>query len=130
MPYHKKFCAMMLVMAMMEQRVFTPKEIAYTLRVDEETVRREIRRERLNALQIGRQYRITTGDLVHWLGKERFIELFAPVEALTSIVGSGGLDEEEALDLAERLVKRARQETTRVPEAEAPSAVEVRKRRK
>lgn len=120
----------MLVMAMMEHHIFTPKEVAQTLRVDEETIRREIRREHLKALQVGRQYRITTGDLVHWLGKERFMELFAPVEALTSILGAGGLDESAALDLAERLTKRARQEVPRVTEGKAPSPSEVRKRRK
>lgn len=115
---------------MMEQRIFTPKEVAATLRLDEETVRREIRRERLQALKVGRQYRITTGDLVHWLGKDRFLELFAPLTALTHIVGSGDLADDEALELAERLVKRARQEASRVPEAETPAPDEVRKQRK
>jgi excisionase family DNA binding protein len=118
------------MLLMLEYRVFTPKEVAHTLRVDEETIRREIRREHLTAVQIGRQYRISSGDLVRWLGRERFLELFAPVEALTSIIGAGRLDPEETLGIAERLVRRARQETPRVTEAEAPSAEEVRKRRR
>ena len=50
-------------------------------------------------------------------------------EIMSLIVGSGNLDDEEALGLAEHLVKRARQEETRVPEAEAPTPDEVRRRR-
>jgi len=104
-------------MLLMEHHVFTPREVARTLRIDEETVRREIRRGRLEALQIGRQYRITSGDLVRWLGKDRFLELFAPIEALTSMIGAGGLDEAEAHELASKLVQRARQEAAQGSEA-------------
>ena len=55
------------------QRVYTPTEVAQILRVSEETIRREIRRDQLRALQVERQYHITPADLVAWLGKARYV---------------------------------------------------------
>lgn len=54
-----------------------------------------------------------------------------PGEALRDAIGSGGLPEEEARELAARLVRRARKEgdVHREPEAPAPSSEEVRARR-
>ena len=90
------------------ERVFTPAEVARVLRVDEETVRREIRRGRLGAVQVGRQYRLTSSDLMGWLGQVRFVELFTPYKALTSLLGSGNLDEIEAEKTALELTRRVR----------------------
>jgi excisionase family DNA binding protein len=120
------------VMLMMhkEGRIYTPAEVAQALRVGEETIRREIRRKRLPAIQIGRQYRITPGDLIGWLGRERYLELFSPLEELFSLLGSGGLADAEAQTEAEALVRRARGETVRTIEGPAPSADEVRARRR
>jgi excisionase family DNA binding protein len=57
--------------------VYTTTEIAQRLRVSEESVRREIRRGQLQAMQIGRLYRATSGDLIAWLGEVRYNQLFA-----------------------------------------------------
>lgn len=55
---------------------------------------------------------------------------YVPGEALRDVIGSGGLPEEEARELATRLVRRARREgDVREPEAPAPSPEEVRARR-
>jgi excisionase family DNA binding protein len=123
---------MCLLMAMMDTReyyVYTPAEVARALRVNEETVRREIRRDQLGAVQVGRQYRITVPDLIAWLGQERYLELFRPHEALLTLLGSAGLDDEQAAAEATALVRRARSETTRQLEGEAPSPTEVLRRR-
>lgn len=118
------------MMGAREQYVYTPAEVARALRVNEETVRREIRREQLGAVQIGRQYRITVPDLIAWLGQERYLELFRPHEALLTLLGSGGLDEEHAAAEAETLVRRARAEASRQPEGVAPSPEQVARRRR
>ena len=95
-------------MAMMDREsyIYTPAEVAHVLRVNEETVRREIRREQLGALQVGRQYRITAPDLIAWLGQDRYFELFRPHEVLLSLLGSGSFDEDAAAGEAEALVRR------------------------
>lgn len=108
---------------------YTPAEVASVLRVTEETVRREIRREQLGALQVGRQDRITAPDLIAWLGQERYVELFKPHEALPSLLGGGALGEDIAASEATTLVRRARAETSRHAEAEAPPPDEVARRR-
>jgi excisionase family DNA binding protein len=110
--------------------VYTPAEIAQVLRVDEATIRREIQRGNLSAIRIGRQYRFTGSDLEGWLGKERYLKLFTPVEALLELIGSGGMEEDEATRRAEALVRRAREELGAPrPEGPAPSPAEVAKRR-
>jgi excisionase family DNA binding protein len=124
---------MMLVMLMMSKEpsvVFTPSEVAQVLRVNEETVRREIRRGNLSALRVGNQYRMAPSDLAKWLGDERFLELFTPLEALSGLLGSGGLAEKEATRLAEKAVKDTRTElwSSRAKTGIAPSATDVRKR--
>lgn len=49
---------------------------------------------------------------------------------LLDLTGSGGMPEEEAREVASRLVRRAREEGGRhEPEAQAPSPEEVRARR-
>jgi excisionase family DNA binding protein len=63
-----------------EVAVFTTAEIAHVLRVSNESVRREIRRGQLHAMQIGRQYRSTADDLIAWLGANRYNELFGHVQ--------------------------------------------------
>lgn len=123
----------MLVMLMMVKEssvVFTPLEVAQVLRVNEETVRREIRRGNLTAVRVGNQYRMAASDLSKWLGDERFLELFSPLEALSGLLGSGGLSEKEAAILSEKAVKDARAELwqDRKRTGTALSAVDVRKR--
>ena len=111
------------------QRVYTPAEVAQILRVNEETIRREIRRDQLRALQVGRQYRITPADLMAWLGKERYVEIFRPHEALLELLGAGRLGNDVASETAQKLVYRARAEMTRQTEGDAPPPEEVRRRR-
>lgn len=113
----------------MQDNIYTPAEVAQALRVNEETIRREIRRDQLGAVQVGRQYRITPADLVAWLGKARYLEIFRPHEALLEILGAGNLDEENAAKEAQRLVYRVRDESVRQLEASAPSPAEVKQRR-
>lgn len=61
---------------------------------------------------------------------ERREQGYVPGEALSDVIGSGGLPEEEARELATRLVRRARKEGgVREPEVPAPSPEEVRARR-
>jgi excisionase family DNA binding protein len=91
--------------------VYTLAEVAQLLKVGEETIRREVQRGNITALRVGKQYRMTRSDLIGWLGRERFIEIFQPFEAFTSLIGAGGLDEEEATELATKLVHRARSES-------------------
>jgi excisionase family DNA binding protein len=123
----------MLVMLMMAKEptvVYTPLEVAQVLRVNEETVRREIRRGNLTAVRVGNQYRMAASDLAKWLGDERFLELFSPLEALSGLLGSGGLSEKEAVSLSEKAVKSARSELwqDRKKTGTAPSSADVRKR--
>ena len=117
----------MLLQLPEHQRVYTPAEVAQILRVNEETVRREIRREQLRAVQVGRQYRITPADLIAWLGKERYVEIFRPHEALLELLGAGDLDDDVASETAQMLVRRARAGIRQV-EGDAPSPEEVRRR--
>ena len=56
--------------------IYSTAELAAALNVSEESIRREIRRGHLQAMRIGRQYRATPKDLIHWLGKNRYNELF------------------------------------------------------
>lgn len=117
---------MSVVQAMRTGQVLTPAEVAHVLRVDEETVRREIRRGRLTAVQVGRQYRLTASDLIGWLGQERYTELFASYEALALLLGSGGMGQEEAQSLAIELTRRARRELSGERKLEGPAPDEVR----
>ena len=119
---------MMLLNLSEYQRIYTPTEVAQILRVNEETIRREIRREQLRALQIGRQYRITAADLMAWLGEERYVEIFRPHEALLALLGAGDLGDAEVSEVAQNLVHRARAETVRQLDGDAPSPDEVRRR--
>jgi excisionase family DNA binding protein len=123
----------MLVMLMMVKEpsvVFTPLEVAQVLRVNEETVRREIRRGKLSAVRVGNQYRMAASDLAKWLGDERFLELFSPLEALSNLLGSGSLSDKEAASLAEKAIKAARAELwqDRKKTGITPSSADVRKR--
>jgi excisionase family DNA binding protein len=101
-----------VVMLMNEVLAYTPEEIALRLRVSEETVRREIRAKHLGALQVGKQYRVAPSDLIAYLGKQRYEEWFGPREDLKAVIGSGGLPEDEAQELAVRAVKAIRAEET------------------
>jgi hypothetical protein len=58
------------------------------------------------------------------------LKLFSPLEALSSLLGSGDLPEKEATGLAEKAVKDARTELwlNREKTGIAPSAADVRKR--
>ena len=111
-------------------RVYTPAEIARSLKVGEETIRREIKRGRLSAIKVGNQYRATAGDLIKWLGEARYVELFESEDALLGLLGAGGLEEEEATRLAGELVRRVRRERVQKPAEPAPAPDEVRQRRK
>jgi excisionase family DNA binding protein len=122
----------MLMTEMMEQAhlVYSPAEVARLLRVNEETVRREIRRGHLGALRVGNQYRSTISDLAKWLGEERFIELFSPLGVLSELIGKGGLSETQAIQVASKTVKQVRKKTPlpRKYDGSAPTPVQVRKR--
>ncbi len=115
---------------MTEPSVYTPEEVAKTLRISEETVRREIRANHLGAQRIGKQYRIASSDLVAYLGEARFLEWFAWREDFRKLVGSGGLPEAEAVAIAEKLVREAR-EAAPLPARglPQPSVAEVQARR-
>ena len=112
-----------------QENIYTPAEVAQVLRVNEETIRREIRRDQLGAVQVGRQYRITPADLVAWLGKARYLEIFRPHEALLEVLGAGNLDEVTAAEDAQSLVYQARSESGRQLEGGAPTVAEVKQRR-
>lgn len=71
--------------------VYTPGEVARVLRVNEETVRRAIRTDKLSALRVGDQYRLSPTDLARWIGMDRYLELFSPLEDARQVFGSGGL---------------------------------------
>ncbi len=116
----------MLVMLMQEMTIYTPEDVARRLRVSEETVRREIRGNHLNAQRIGKQYRISAGDLKDYLGDERFTEWFLQTEHLRLAIGSGGLPEAQAIALAQKAVRQVR-ETRPAPalSGKAPSKAEV-----
>jgi excisionase family DNA binding protein len=101
-------------------RVYTPAEIAAALRVSEESVRREIRRGKLGAARVGNQYRSTLNDLSGWLG-ERYLELFSPLGALSSLIGQGGLDEAEANALALEIVATIREAKRSATQEETPT---------
>ena len=104
------------------QTVYTPAEIAVVLRISEKSVRREIQRGRLSAVRIGNQYRISPGNLIAWLGRTTFHELFTPLE---------GLDEAEATATAIRVIAQVRAErpVLKRPTQAAPGPEEVRRRR-
>jgi excisionase family DNA binding protein len=123
---------MMFMMQMMEQvhNVYSPAEVARLLRVNEETVRREIRRGHLRALRVGNQYRSTVSDLAKWLGEERFAELFSPLGVLSELIGQGNLSEVQATRVAQQAVAKVREKTpvTKKGLAKAPTAAQVRKR--
>ena len=60
--------------------IYSPSEVAQVLRINEETVRRAIRNKQLTALRIGDQYRLSPTDLGQWIGMDRYLELFRPLE--------------------------------------------------
>ena len=101
-------------MLMTETLAYTPEEVALRLRVSEETVRREIRAKHLGALQVGKQYRIAPSDLIAYLGEHRYKEWFGQREDLRAVIGSGGLEEVEAHELAARAVRAVRAEAAPV----------------
>ncbi|NJK43649.1 MAG: helix-turn-helix domain-containing protein [Pleurocapsa sp. SU_196_0] len=101
--------------------------MARRLRVSEETVRREIRAQHLNAQRIGKQYRIASSDLKAYLGESRFEEWFLRDNDLRDAIGSGGLPENEALALAEQAVRSVRDaRPDPAPGRLAPSKTQVR----
>ena len=114
---------------MIEMSVYTPEEVAKTLRISEETVRREIRANHLGAQRIGKQYRIAPSDLVAYLGEARFIEWFAWRSEFRALIGLGGLPEVQALQIAKQAVKEVRAEAP-TPSAglPQPSLEEIRKK--
>jgi excisionase family DNA binding protein len=116
----------MMVMLMQEMTIFTPEDVARRLRVSEETVRREIRGNHLNAQRIGKQYRISAGDLKAYLGDARFTEWFLQANDLRDAIGSGGLPEAEAIALADKAVRQVREERP-APAAgqKAPTKAEI-----
>jgi excisionase family DNA binding protein len=104
---------------------YSPSEVARVLRINEETVRRAIRTNKLSALHVGDQYRLTPTDLGQWIGMDRYLELFRPLEDARRALGSGGLDEDEAYEIALGAVRAIRASTVRFTEGPAPE----RKRR-
>jgi excisionase family DNA binding protein len=118
---------MTVVMLVRDAIVYTPEDVARRLRVSEETVRREIRAQHLSAQRIGKQYRISSSDLVSYLGEARFEEWFMRENDLRDAIGSGGLPEDEAIAFAERAVREVRDlRPDPLPGQKAPSPREVR----
>ena len=118
---------MTVVMLMREAKIYSPEDIARRLRVSEETVRREIRARHLGAQRIGKQYRIAPSDLKAYLGDARYEEWFLRSNDLREAIGSGGLLEDEAYRLAERVVREVRNaQPDPKPGRSAPSPAEVR----
>jgi excisionase family DNA binding protein len=113
--------------------IYSPSEVAQVLRINEETVRRAIRNKQLTALRIGDQYRLSPTDLGQWIGMDRYLELFRPLEDAVRVLGSGGLNDDEADALALEAVHAVRASSSRFVEANAPKrtprASQVVKRR-
>lgn len=119
---------MNVVMSMRDAAIYSPEEVARRLKVSEETVRREIRAQHLGAQRIGKQYRIASSDLRTYLGESRFEEWFVRDNDLRDTIGSGGLPEDEAIALSERIVREVRDaRPLAAPSGHAaPDASEVR----
>ena len=100
--------------------VYTPSEVARVLRINEETVRRAIRTRKLTALHVGDQYRLSASDLGKWIGMDRYLELFNPLEDARAALGLGGLNDADADALALEAVRAVRSETVRIIEGPAP----------
>lgn len=119
---------MTVVMPMRDAAIYSPEEVARRLKVSEETVRREIRAQHLGAQRIGKQYRIASSDLKIYLGESRFEEWFVRDNDLRDAIGSGGLLEDEAIAVGERIVREVR--ASRPVPAQggriAPSVIDVR----
>ena len=58
-------------MQLMEERLYTPQEIAEYLRVDPGTVYRWLRSGELEAIKFSREYRITESQLKNFLEEHR-----------------------------------------------------------
>ena len=63
---------------MRSERVYTPAEVAKTLRVSQATISRAIRAGRLKAFRVGGQWRVFASEVGHF------------VEAETEAAGHGG----------------------------------------
>lgn len=100
--------------------IYSPGEVARVLRVNEETVRRAIRNKQLTALRIGDQYRLSPSDLGKWIGMDRYLELFRPLEDAVQVLGTGGLNDDEAHALALEAVHAVRASSSRFVDAPAP----------
>jgi len=74
---------------MYQEQVFTVAEVARTLKISGETVRRKIAAGELEALEVSikprKQYRILYSDLTRWLGLERAGRLFGVGEGLKAV---------------------------------------------
>jgi excisionase family DNA binding protein len=103
--------------------VYNPSEVAQVLRINEETVRRAIRNKQLTALRIGDQYRLSPTDLGNWIGMERYLELFRPLEDAVRVLGMGALSDAEAETLALEAVHAVRSASSRFVDAPAPNRV-------
>lgn len=106
--------------------VYTPGEVARVLRINEETVRRAIRTGKLSALHIGDQYRLSPTDLGKWIGMDRYLELFSPLEDARQVFGTGGLSDDEADALALEAVRIVRAASARLVEGPAPKRSSAR----
>jgi len=106
--------------------VYSPGEVARVLRINEETVRRAIRTQKLSALHVGDQYRLSPTDLGKWIGMDRYLELFSPLEDARQVFGSGGLSDDEAHALALEAVHAVRAASARLIEGPAPKRVPAR----
>ncbi len=100
--------------------VYSPSEVARVLRINEETVRRAIRTHKLSALHVGDQYRLSPSDLGKWIGMDRYLELFNPLEDAHRVFGSGGLEDTEAEALALEAVHSVRASSIRFTQGPAP----------
>ncbi len=73
-------------MARTTSTFLTSDEVAEMLRVDERTVQRMVKDGTIEAVRVGRQYRITPGALQRYLRAQGFIDMAAPEAAPAEII--------------------------------------------
>ncbi len=103
-----------------QQAVFTVSEVAASLRLSDETVRRKIQTGELGAMQIGtgsrKALRILARDLVQWLGPESAHSVFGIGQGLDvleeALVGLEPAAQEQLIERAKAFAKE------RTPERE------------
>jgi len=87
----------------MSQELYSVEQVAERLGLHVRTVRRYVREGRLAAVRIGKQYRITRGDLEAFTGQPAASASARHVE-VSSIVEMDGVDMDTAIRLSNALI--------------------------